>query len=209
VDVGRRLKLIGLVIIAVLVVAIVTLRFTGLEPGYRARNAIARPGLWLKGEVVHTSVRDWSFVNDIRDPIRKNPFSQDAPSLIMVETRTPYFIPHSVTTGVMVRNGQLYIHSHQDRMNVQFPNDKLWTSNVARDPRVRLKIGGKLYEATVVLITNRDEAAALFGIDPATRKIGPDGKEHITAYFHVYRVFQRNVPEFGGGPALQQADDEK
>src|ERR1700756_2841492 len=99
---------------------------TGLEPGYQARNAIARPGLWLHGEVVRTAITDWSFVNDIRDPIRKNPFITDAPSLIMVETRTPYFIPHSVTTGVMVRHGQLYIHSHQDRMDVEFPKDKFW-----------------------------------------------------------------------------------
>ena len=40
-------------------------------------------------------------------------------------------------------------------MDVQFPNDKSWTSNVARDSRVRIKIRDKLYEATMVLVADR------------------------------------------------------
>ena len=45
-------------IVAILAVALLTLRMTGLEPEYldldqlRAHHMIARPGLWLKGEVV-------------------------------------------------------------------------------------------------------------------------------------------------------------
>jgi hypothetical protein len=69
---------------------------------------------------------------------------------------------------------------------------------VQRGRRVRLKIGGKLYEVIMVLIANRVEAAAMLGSDPQTREKGPDGQEHVTGYTNVYRVFQRNIPEFGG-----------
>jgi len=91
-------------------------------------------------------------------------------------------------------------------MDVQFPHDKSWTSNVARDPRVRIKIGDKLYEATMVLITDRAQAAALLGRNPEVVEKGPDGQEHIVGYDHIYRVFQRNIPEYGGDqPSLSSA----
>ena len=157
---------------------LLTLRVTGLEPEYldlnqlRAHHMIARPGLWLKGEVVTTPVTDWSFVDKVEHPGRSL-------NTVLVETRTPYFIPHSVRTMPFVRDGRLYIRSHQDRMDVQFPNDKSWTANVARDPRVRIKIGDKLYEATMVLVADRAQAIALLGRNPETLEKGPDGKDHV------------------------------
>jgi hypothetical protein len=39
-----------------------------------------------------------------------------------------------------------------------------WTSNVVRDPRVRIKIGDKWYEATMVLVADRSQAIALLCI---------------------------------------------
>lgn len=164
----------------------------------RAHHMIARPGLWLRGEVVTTPVTDWSFVAEVPHPGRIN--------TVLVETRTPYFIPHSVRTIPTVRNGELFIRSHQDRMDVPFPHDKSWTSNVARDPRVRIKIGDKLYEATMVLVTDRAEATAFLGRNPETTEKGPDGQDHVAGYDHVFRVFQRNIPEYGGGqPSLSSA----
>ena len=76
-----------------------------------------------------------------------------------------------------------------------FPNDKAWTRNVARDPRVRLKIAGKIYEAMVVLMTDRAEVAEVMGRDPATVEQGSDGRERVTEVTHYWRVFQRNVPD--------------
>jgi hypothetical protein len=193
----KKLKAVILVVFVVLAAALVTLRITGLEPEYldldqlRAHHMIARPGLWLKGEVVTTPVTDWSFVEQMPHPGRSI-------NTILVETRTPYFIPHSVRTMATVRNGQLFIRSHQDRMDVPFPRDKSWTSNVARDPRVRLKIGDKIYEANMVLITDRTEAIAFFGGSPEIVEKGPDGQDHVVGYHHVFRVFQRNIPEYGG-----------
>lgn len=191
----QNLKVGGSILVGMLVLTLFTLRLTGLEPDnldvreLRSHNNIARPGLWLRGEVVTTPVTDWSFVKNLRETTGR--------STIMVETRTPYFIPHSVTTGVRAHNGQLYIQSQQSRMDVPFPKDKAWTANVARDPRVRLNIGGKLYEMTLVLMADRAEVAAVIGRDPETRQKGPDGVERVTGYAHVYRVFQRNISEYG------------
>src|SRR6202051_3809335 len=196
----------GIVIsVVILALTVSTLRVTGLEPQYldlndlRAHHMIARPGLWLKGEVVTTPVTDWLFVDKVEHSGRSlNP--------VLVETRTPYFIPHSVRTIPTVRNGQLYIRSHQDRMDVQFPNDKSWTSSVARDPRVRIKIGDKLYEATMVLVADRAQAITLLGRNPETLQKGSDGQEHVVGYDHIFRVFQRNIPEYGGNqPSLSAA----
>jgi hypothetical protein len=193
----KVLKTGVVLIVVILAGTLLTLRMTGLEPEYldlnqlRAHHMIARPGLWLKGEVVTTPVTDWSFVDKVEHPGR-------SVNTVLVETRTPYFIPHSVRTMPFVRNGVLYIRSHQDRMDVQFPSDKSWTSNVARDPRVRIKIGEKLYEATMVLVSDRAQAIAILGRNPEVRETGPDGKEQTVGYDHVFRVFQRNIPEYGG-----------
>ncbi len=201
----RVVKIAVMAIVLVVAVALITLRFTGLEPQYldlqqlRAHHMIARPGLWLKGQLVSTPVTDWSFVNDQKHP-------GQSLNTILVQTQTPYFIPHSVRVMPEVIDGRLYIRSHQSRMDVKFPYDKSWTADVARDPRVRLKIGGKLYRATMILVADRSQAARLLGRNPETYEKGPDGQEHIVGYDHVFRVFQRDIPEFGGNqPALSSA----
>jgi hypothetical protein len=97
-----------------------------------------------------------------------------------------------------VHNGQLYVRSHQDRMDVGFPKDKSWTADVARDPRVRIKIGDKLYQATLVLVADRSQAMAILGRAPETLQKEPDGREQVVGYDHVFRVFQRDIPEYGG-----------
>lgn len=187
---------VGIVLAVVLVaLTLFTLRMTGLEPQYldlnqlRAHQMIARPGLWLKGQLVTTPVTDWSFVDKVPHPGR-------SVNTILVETRTPYLIPHSVRVMPDVHNGQLYVRSHQDRMDSPFPKDKSWTSNVARDPRVRIKIGDKLYGATLVLVTDRAQAIAILGRVPETMQKEPDGQERVIGYDHVFRVFQRNIPEY-------------
>jgi hypothetical protein len=194
-----------IVIVAVVAVALITLRFTGLEPQYldlqqlRAHHMIARPGLWLKGQLVTTPVTDWSFVNDQQHP-------GESLNTILVETRTPYLIPHSVRVIPEVVDGRLYIRSHQSRMDVKFPYDKTWTADVSRDPRVRLKIGGKLYPATVVLVADRAQAIQILGRPPETYQKGPGGQEHVVGYDHVFRVFQREIPEYASNqPVLSSA----
>lgn len=84
-----------------------------------------RPGLWLRGEVVEEPVSDWSF--------------SDAHREIFVQTSSGYGIPHSVTVGCASLDGSLYL-------SARHPRGKRWVANVARDPDVRLGIGGRLYD---------------------------------------------------------------
>jgi hypothetical protein len=178
-SVKKGLRIGGSIFVGVLVLALVALRLTGLEPADNGNNS--RPGLWLPGEVVTSPVADWSFTDKIPH--------------IMVETRTPFFLPYSVTTNNFSHNGQLYMTATYSKGMV-FPKGKFWTSNVARDPRVRLKIDGKVYEMTMVLIADRAEAEAVLESKwqkyAEMRPKGPQGR------VHVYRVLQRNTPEYGG-----------
>ena len=205
----RAVKVGLLVVGALVVVPLLTLRVTGLEPRYVDPSSeefvksgrTTWPGLWLTGEVVREPVTNWDWVNKVNDPIRKN--------TIMLETRTWYGIPHSVTIGLTVRGDKLYIRGSEQgfRLQKQFPYSKAWWANVERDPRVRMKIGGKIYEMTLVLIHDRAEVAQLQrGRDPVTKEIGADGKEHVTQLTHWWRVYQRNVPEYGNGSAIAASD---
>lgn len=201
----RIAKIVIIAIVVVVAVALITLRFTGLEPQYldfqqlRAHHMIARPGLWLRGQLVTTPVSDWSFVNQQQHPGRSL-------NTILVQTATPYFIPHSVRVMPAVFDGRLYIRSHQDRMDVKFPYDKTWTTDVMRDPRVRLKIGDNLYSATMVLVADRSQAIQILGRNPETYEKGADGQQHVVGYDHVFRVFQRDVPEYSSDqPVLSWA----
>jgi hypothetical protein len=204
---ARALGVGVLVVGALVVVPLLTLRVTGLEPRYvdPASEAFAKsgrttwPGLWLTGDVVHDPVTNWDWVNKVNDPIRKN--------TIMLETRTWYGVPHSVTINLTPRGDKLYISGTEQDFRLQkgFPYSKAWWANVTRDPRVRMKIGGKIYEMTVVLITDRAEVAQLTGRNPVTKEIGADGKEQVTRVTHYWRVYQRNIPEYGDGSAVKKS----
>ena len=74
---------------------------------------------------------DWSFTSEIEE--------------IMVETRTPYWIPHSVTAYCAVYRGDLYLLSAYYEGG-DFPQARSWNKNVIRDPRIRLKIQSDIYK---------------------------------------------------------------
>jgi hypothetical protein len=205
----KVLKIGFLAVVAIVVVTLLTLRVTGLEPPYVDPSSeefvksgrTTMPGLWLTGEVVREPVTNWDWVSKVNDPIKKN--------TIELETRTWYGIPHSVRTNIIGRGDKLYVQgSERDfRLQKTFPHSKAWWANVERDPRVRMKIGGKIYEMTLVLIQDRAEVAQLqAGRDPVTKETGPDGKEHITQVAHWWRVYQRNIPEYGNGSAVAASD---
>ncbi len=205
----KAFKIGVMAVVALVIVTLLTLRVTGLEPAYVDPNSeqfvksgrTTRPGFWLTGDVVHEAVTNWDWVNSVNDPIRKN--------TIMLETRTWYGIPHSVTINITSRGDKLYVQgSERDfRLQKKFPASKAWWANVERDPRVRMKIGGKLYEMTLVLIRDRAEVAQLQrGRDPVTKEIGADGQEHVTQVVHWWRVYQRNIPEYGNGSAVAKSE---
>ena len=157
-------KIVGAVL-ACLIVLLVVLRITGLEPHNRI------PGLWLKGDLVTTPVNNWSFTDKIPE--------------IKVQTRTWYMIPHSVTTYCTVYNGQLYLTSTYPKAD-QYPNGgRSWNSNVARDPHVRLKIEDQLYDRTLSVVTDPAEKAAVL---QATEKKYPKDKIPAGGTVWLYRV---------------------
>jgi hypothetical protein len=101
-----------------------------------------RPGLWLSGEVEAGPVRDWSFSN--------------ANEEIFVETRTWYGVRHSVTIWGAAQDGRFYLPSLYYGEE-KYPNARYWNRNVVRDPRVRVKIGDRLFEGTAELVRDEGE----------------------------------------------------
>jgi len=100
-----------------------------------------RPGLGLSGEVVNEPINDWSFSDEYQQ--------------IYLETQTWYLIPHSVTTVCAGFGEKLYVPSIYYGGG-EWP-DKYWNSNVSSDPRVRLEMGGKIYEREAVVVEDAVE----------------------------------------------------
>ena len=179
--------LVGLV--ALVALALLAIYIIGPEPANVSGNIVVqhglnyfvRPGFWQRGEVVRERVDDWSFV-------RKN-------GTIVLESYSPWFIPHSVRVGTVAKGKDLYITSAQYRMEKGYP-DRLWTSNVWRDPRVRMKSGDKLYELTLVLVTDKTEAEKVWGRNPEYW-LEENGQQRQVGYQHLYRASQRGIVEYG------------
>lgn len=89
---------------------------------------------------------------------------------VQVETRTWLGLPHSVTT-LLWRDGEaLYVPC------ARCPT-KRWPRNVAADPQVRIKIGGRLYDVRLQKIgddTERRQVLRVFG--------GADAPADVWAY---------------------------
>ena len=160
----RALGLVAVAVLVVVVVALVTLRLTGLDPHER------RPGLWLRGEHPSAPVGDWAFT--------------DRYPTIYLQTRSRYLLPHSVTITCVAHNGQLYLTSVYPE-GVPFPQGKLWTDNVTRDPHVRLKIGDRVFDQTVQLVTDPAERAAV--LETKAKKY-PSQRVSKTATVYLFRV---------------------
>ena len=178
--------------------ALLTLRILGLDPEYmdyttqeyNERGRMTLPGLWLSGEVVKEPSDNWDWVLDVAHPERGN--------TIMLETQTWYGIPYSVTILPTPRGEKMYIggSARDARLEGEFPNYKQWWANVERDPRVRLKINGSIYEMTAVLVRDPAELTEILGRDAITKTVAKDGAEKVVAKWYYWQVFQRNIVEY-------------
>ena len=178
--------------------ALLTLRVTGLDPEYmdyttqeyNERGRMTLPGLWLSGEVVKEPIDNWDWVLDVSHPERGN--------TIMLETQTWYGIPYSVTILPTPRGDKMYIggSARDARLARVFPDYKQWWANVENDPRVRLKIDGKIYEMTAALVHDPVELAEVLGRDAITTTIAEDGSEQVVAKWYYWQVFQRNIAQY-------------
>ena len=194
----RKLRVGLTAVVLLLIGTICTLRVTGLEPeymdytteAYNERGRMTYPGLWLKGDLVSEPVDNWDWVRDVRHPVRGN--------TIMLETRTWYGLPYSVTILPTPRGENLYVggSARGDRLTRDFPDYKQWWANVQRDPRVKLKIDGKIYEMTAALVHDPEELRQILGREPVSIRIADDGSEDVVAKWYYWRVTQRNVVEY-------------
>lgn len=194
----KKLKL-GIAILSVaLLGALATLSVTGLEPeymdytseAYNQRGRMTYPGLWLKGEVVTEPMDNWDWVLEVDHPVRGN--------TIMLETKTWYGVPYSVTILPTPRGESLYIggSARGERLSREFPHYKQWWANVERDPRVRLKIDGRIYEMTAALVHDPQELRQVLGRDPVSSRVAEDGSQELVAKWYYWKVTQRNIVEY-------------
>ena len=193
-----NLAKVPLILTFVLIGALFILRITGLDPEYmdyttqeyNERGRMTLPGLWLSGEVVKEPIENWDWVLDVAHPERGN--------TIMVETQTWYGIPYSVTVLPTPRGKKMYIggSARDARLERDFPYYKKWWVNVERDPRVRLKIDGKIYNMTARLVHDPAELSEILGREAITKTIGEDGSEQLIAKWYYWEVFQRNIVEY-------------
>ena len=84
------------------------------------------PGGELRGETIREPVDDWSFADSW---------------FLDLETRPED--PYSVELNYTVRDGALYIDPAEGRA---------WLDHIREDPRVRVRLGDKIYPATAVLV---------------------------------------------------------
>jgi hypothetical protein len=114
----------------------------------------------LTGEVVNEPVTDWSFATDVQE--------------VAFETRPAW--PHSVTIWCFVHEGKLYVPGWDTRA---------WTYFAIGDPRVRVKIGDKVYPGIATRVTGTDLEAVRepinaisrtkYGVGAAPGSAGPPG----------------------------------
>ena len=160
----KYLRIAGITLALVLIAALAALRIFGFEP----RDG--RPGLWVTGELVTEPVTDWNFT--------------DQHAEIVVQTNTAYFIPHSVTAWCAVFDGEFYLFSSY-RGGGNFPDKRAWNRNVLRDPRVRLKIGDRLFDRTLRHIVDESIRTPVY---QAFLKKYPDWRTPGQENVHIFVV---------------------
>lgn len=97
----------------------------------------------LRGEVQTAPVGDWSFT--------------DANHTIQLETNSQD--PHSVNTWCAGQGGNLYIATSLI-LGTEDPAERGWVQNVERDPLVRVRIDGKVYELRATRVRDEQELGA-------------------------------------------------
>lgn len=130
------MKRIALAIVPVLAALYLVAIFLTFDPAER------RPGTRLSGELAANQDTDWAFL--------------EGRTRAWVETRTWYLVRHSITVSAWSADGTLYVGCRQC-------DTKRWPRNVARDDRVRIKIGNAIYERRATRITDPAERQAVLG----------------------------------------------
>lgn len=160
----RRIVRISVISITLVVAVFLTALVGGHFSDGPLRILPGIPGGALSGEVVRDPDPDWSFARDV-DPI---------------ELQISSSPPRSIFTGVVVYQGALYVP-------VTLSPLKRWPDVVLRDPRVLVRIEGRLFERQAVPVT--DSALLRDLIEAGRAKYGPPFHARwaasLTRYFRL------------------------
>ena len=137
------MKRIAIALVGLVVVLYVVATLVPVDPDER------RPGTRLSGTMAPEQETDWAFV--------------EGRVRAWVETHTLYLIPHSITVSAWADGGHLYVGCRDC-------DTKTWPKNVARDNRVRVKIGDAIYKRRAIQITDPEDRRAVLG--PAAGRPG-------------------------------------
>lgn len=137
------MKRIAIVVAVLIVVFYVVAIVLPVDPVER------RPGTRLSGDLAVDQQTDWGFL--------------EGRTRAWIETRTRYLVPHSITVSAWADGGRLYVGCREC-------DTKVWPRQVARDDRVRVKIGDSIYERRAIRITDPAERADVLG--PAAGRPG-------------------------------------
>ncbi len=110
----------------------------------------------LRGELVEQPVDDWSFA--------------DAHESFAVETRPAD--PYSVTTWGVTSGGDFYVPTRE-------PLEKAWVRYALADPRVRLRVGDRIYERRAVRVTDPEEFRQVIGLLLAKYDLDPPSEQDV------------------------------
>ena len=191
----NRLKRVCLMIL--IVVALVFTVDFAIKNSSRAANSSGlrqslidlyrgNAGFWVTGDPATAPVTDWSFT--------------DADQTVLVETRTPYLVPHVVRTSIARSGAQLFLFSEyfapppgQPDLRDHFPEARFWNRMVVRDPRIRVKIGNQVFKMRAYPIIDENGEAtaqqAFFNKYPDLRK-QETIPESLRPRLHFFRLKQ-------------------
>ena len=122
------------------------------------------PGGALEGEVAPVP-SDWSFTDEI--------------STIQIETNPAD--PYSVNIWVLALDGSLYLHAGANRA--------AWVEHLEADPRLRIRVEGKLYELAASRVTDAAEFARF--ADKYENKYGTRPRNENVAEVYLLRLDAR------------------
>ena len=168
---SRWLRVVLVLVVLLAVVGVYVRLFAGGPVGFV-------PGGWLRGEVATEPVVDWSFARDEQ-------YAQ-------FESRAGW-LPYSTGAWFMVHEGDFYL------LLPSLFGDGL-QRRLEQDPRVRVRVAGKLYPQLAVRFAGEENLAALLTpflrrtmaveISGPVRRVaaGPGGAEALGAQVWIYRL---------------------
>lgn len=128
------------------------------------------PGGALRGEPVGEPVSDWSFL--------------DAEHTVQLETHPGD--PYSVNVWIGQQRGRPYVPTSLIA-GVDEPSERQWVKNVLADPRVRLRVHGRLYDLAAVRVEDAAERESVRAALLAKYEVeaGEDGHEDRAWIFRL------------------------